>query len=111
MTPEQAKAAIEERKKWHLQNCKDLCEEKNLDYDMVLKMVTRLSCIVPSNQCSACFSTIFDILDMLPKPMIVTPFPIGGPRHEPKPISRKQKELMDKFVEDLKAGRIELREK
>ncbi len=111
MTPKEAQAEIDRKKNWQIQNCKNLCIEKKLDYDMILKMVNVLSCIVPADQCGACFGTIFDILDLFPKPMIVTPFPKGPQPQRPSLyLTEEQEEAMDKLVEDLKSGKLVIRE-
>ncbi len=111
MTPKEAQAEIDRKKNWQIQNCKNLCIDKKLDYDMVLKMVNVLSCIVPAEQCSACFRVVFEILDLLPKPMIVTPFPIGPKLPPSLYLTEEQEEVMDKLVEDLKSGKLIIREK
>lgn len=64
MTPKEARQSIEDRKHVSTQICRDRCTKRDLDYDMVLRMVKVLSCIVPSEQCMACFETVFSLLEI-----------------------------------------------
>ncbi len=62
---------MREKREAAIEQCKKYCDENNLDYNHTLRMVNELSCIIPAEQCSACFRVISDILEIHKEPQVI----------------------------------------